>query len=72
MSKGSSRRKEDYAKVNENLGKIKWGVNDALKTDSKDKDRHLEEAGDIGEEMRLMQEKMGATDLPWFFKEQAQ
>lgn len=68
MSKGSGRRKENTDLVRKNCDGIKWGVNDALKSDSKDKDRFYEEASDLSEEMKLHHDKM---ELPWFLKRQA-
>ena len=50
-----------------------WGEeinpsHDVLTSNSTETDRHYEEAGSVGEEMKLMQEKMG---MPYFLKEQA-
>lgn len=57
MGKGSGRRKEDYEKVTENLGKIKWGVRDALKGDGDT----YEEKVCLSDEMRLHQQKMAKS-----------
>lgn len=60
MSKGSGRRP---AQISEAEMQARWDAafgkkEDALRSDSTDKDRHYEEAGDINTEMRLHQEKM--------------
>ncbi len=69
MSKGSGRRKEDTAKVEENLSNIKWGTRDKSNDDFKINSNSMyEEAETLSDEMRLHHEKM---DLPYFLKEQA-
>jgi hypothetical protein len=70
MSKTSRRRKEDTAKVEANLGRIKWGTRDKSKDDFKiNGDSMYEEAESLSDEMRLHHSKM---ELPEFLKEQAE
>jgi len=60
MSKGSGRR---LAQVSDETVKSNWDrvfgkPDDALSTESKGSDRHFEEASDISDEMKLIQDKM--------------
>jgi hypothetical protein len=69
VSKGSNRRKEDTAKVEANLGNVKWGTRDKSKDDFKiNGDAMYEEAETLSDEMRLHHSKM---ELPEFLKKQA-
>lgn len=57
-TKGTWHRPHDKKAFNDNFDRI---FNDALKTDSKESGRHLEEAADLSDEMRLIQQKMGES-----------
>lgn len=68
--KGSGRRP---AQISEAEMQARWDAafgkkEDALKSDSTDKDRYYEEASDLSDEMRLHHDKM---ELPYFLKKQA-
>lgn len=58
MSKGSRNRTADQEAYNENYERIFGKPICVLTSNSTDKDRNYEEAGSVGEEMQLHQEKM--------------
>jgi len=66
MSKGSRNRTADQQVYNENDERIFGKPICVLTSNSTKTDRHYEEAGSVGEEMKLHQDKQ----FPWFLREQ--
>lgn len=61
MSKGSKQRPTDVEAYRENYERIFGKPICVLTSNSTKTDRHYEEAGSVGEEMKLHQEKMRAN-----------